>query len=842
MGANKLYIFLFLFIARICIAQNLPIDYHLGSPEKLEALYARMLKTDSLEVEHAKKISSAAFMAASNYSKIKVIARNLKFANKYKGSVSSQLTDINYINTKLNTYQTNYGVTVIVKFSEKTLADFKTDLTKIFLKLLADGQSPASCIVAEVYGTHTNSGFSNEIGYKLYTLGDYSSLSSLNNYNKNIENPTKSYQKEVFEDLDQVLFQNQEAIEALSAENSSVIGGDLLADAMKSAGLNACAFCKVCSQATPNGQGGSGNVTLGDGFTAPIRLIKNNISYNCVIANYNATNSTVVTSVPSNLNLGSFSNNKIVPKGNQFVILKKTVLNEDEFVTCIATQDYSDYCTSTNPFSSQTFKNKIAIELQSCAQQEDTRKQALLTKYTPFSVKALTYVFEDDYLITKIPNGNIIIKPYSQLEYNKLIQDLKSGKLSNDAAIVYKKTSSGYDVKANYGSNVIVKPGYSMNGTAIDKSEIAFETVMNEFLETKTNLAVPDLQTSSGVFEDSKKIEIKESTVWNKIQDGLSAGREFIEQAKITEKYYNSSNPDYSSNWVNTPPLLSGIGNGVIDEIKEIPQLVFLACDIATKEEVRTSIWNGLKGLDLAKIKKAASSTLNSWTDTYSQGGDVAWHQGGKDGVMVFTLLSPAGLLKNADDALGKNLDDVAEKVRRKGGIPKILTRKPSWMPNRVIEGSLDNPKGLLGVFNKNLPNGSIISDTKNALEDIDFPLASASNFKSLSKDGFKMLNTPGEFYQNSNQFWDQFNKVWLNDLASNKADIIILSDKSNGLLKYTWKKDALTGEAVYDLLPGTNQRIKTGFGREIEFMEDLVSKGKYQWDNINGLYKNIEN
>jgi hypothetical protein len=706
---------------------------------------------------------------------------------------------------------------------------------------MKDGVSTENCIVAEVSGNYNGSSFENEIGYKLYTLGEYASLNSLSNYTKLIQNPQQTFQRAVFEDLDQLFFENQNQLAEVSSLNSALIGGDLLMQSMQNAGTGACAFCKTCAQ-NNNSQNGSGTTSVGDGFSSPIKIIKNNVTYNCVIANYNSTNSVIVTSTPSNLNLSSFGNNKITPKGDQFVILKKTALNEDEFITCIATQQYNDYCSSSDPFSNQQFKDKIALEIQSCAQQEETQKQLLLSKYSNMTVKGPTYVFESGYLVTKTLNGNTSIKQFSQAEYNKLVQDLKAGKLSSDQALVLKKTNTGYDVKANYGSNVIVKPGYEMGGTAIDKSEIAFETVMNEFLQHKNDLGAIEIRSIGGTFEDSKKIDIKESTVWGKIQDGLSAGREFIEEAKITEKYYNSNSQGYNDNWVNTPPLLSGVGNGIIEEVKEIPQLVFLACDIATKEEVRTGIWNGLKGLTLEKVKNGASGLLNNWTDTYEEGGDVAWHQGGKDGVMVFTILSPAGLLKNADDVLSKNVDDVAEKIRKKGGIPKILTMKPSWMPNRVIEGSLDNPKGLLGVFNKNLPDGSTISDTKNALEDIDFPEASASNFKTLSKDGFKLLNTPSEFYQNSDQFWDQYNKVWLNDLATKKADIIILSDKSNDLLKYVWKKDALTGEAVFDLVPGTNQRIKTGFGREIEHMEDLVTKGKYQWDNVNGLYKNIEN
>ncbi|MBL7932504.1 MAG: TNT domain-containing protein [Bacteroidia bacterium] len=657
-------VFVLNFLSIICVSQNLPAEYGMQSEKEIEHLYFRLLRDDRLEFERLKNASLMSFMSASSYNKIKSIARNIKLANKLTSTTNTQLTELNYINSKLESYKTNYGATVFVKFSSESFQKFKTDLTKVLLTLFSDPQAIENCIVVEVYGTHNGNAFNDAVGYKLHALGEYAQINAISNYNKLFQNPTKSYQKEIFEDLDALLFQNQEALENASLQNAPVIGEDLLITALQSAGLNACAFCKVCSQSNP--QSGSGAAIQGDGFSAPIRIIRKDVSYSCVIATYNSSNSTVVTALPSNFTPNSFGNNKIVPKGEQFIVLRKTQLNEDEYTTCLATQTYNDYCTSTNPFASQTFKDKIALEIQSCAQQDDAAKQALLSKFSNLNAKSTTYLFEGGYLVTKYSNGQTTIKSYSQSDYNELVRKLKSGQLSNDQAIVFKKTSGGYDVKVNFGSNVHAKQGYEMNETAIDKSELAFETVMNEYLLNRADLSLMDIQNGSQLFEDGKKIDVKQCTVWDKIQNGVSATREFIEQAKITEKYYNSAAQEYPENWVNTPPMLSGVGNGVIEEIKEIPQLVFLACDIATKEEVRTRIWNGLKGLNLDKIKKAASSTLSNWTDTYSQGGDVAWHQGGKDGVMVFSMLSPMGFVKNADDALSKNVDDVADNIRKK--------------------------------------------------------------------------------------------------------------------------------------------------------------------------------
>ena len=65
---------------------------------------------------------------------------------------------------------------------------------------------------------------------------------------------------------------------------------------------------------------------------------------------------------------------------------------------------------------------------------------------------------------------------------------------------------------------------------------------------------------------------------------------------------------------------------------------------------------------------------------------------------------------------------------------------------------------------------------------------------------------------------------------------MVVLSDKNNDLLKYILKND---GSGAFETLPN-GQKILTGFGKEIEYMENLVQQGIYQWDGISGVYKYI--
>jgi hypothetical protein len=67
--------------------------------------------------------------------------------------------------------------------------------------------------------------------------------------------------------------------------------------------------------------------------------------------------------------------------------------------------------------------------------------------------------------------------------------------------------------------------------------------------------------------------------------------------------------------------------------------------------------------------------------------------------------------------------------------------------------------------------------------------------------------------------------------IVRKKADVIVLSDKGNDLLKYQLLNN---GQFKYV----DNTRVLTGFGKEIEYMENLVRQGKYQWDEGTGVYK----
>lgn len=326
-------------------------------------------------------------------------------------------------------------------------------------------------------------------------------------------------------------------------------------------------------------------------------------------------------------------------------------------------------------------------------------QQQLLDKYKNFSVQHETYIYEQGNLLTLLPSGKKYIKHFSSQHFSELKTKLKQGKLNNNEAVILEKTLSGYNISINYGSNIKAKAGYDPSGDAIDKSELAFEKVMNRYLKNVNDLSAIDNQEASQNFEDGKSISVKSSSFWDKIKNGIKATREFIESAEISQKYWNSTNAEYPNNWVNTPPMLSGIGNGVINEIKEIPQLVLLGAEIATDKTARTKLWESLNGLNLTKIKNAALNSLSNWADTYAQGGDIAWHQGGKDAVLVFSAITATGFLKNADDVLEENVESVSKKVSINGSLPFESARE--FVRNKYGQNTLNQLAAKFGSANE---------------------------------------------------------------------------------------------------------------------------------------------
>jgi len=170
-------------------------------------------------------------------------------------------------------------------------------------------------------------------------------------------------------------------------------------------------------------------------------------------------------------------------------------------------------------------------------------------------------------------------------------------------------------------------------------------------------------------FIDGKKFEYNAAlnTYCSVIRNVVHDAAKLIQEAKIPEAYYNSENAGYAGNWIHSPPLLTGVANGAIEEIKDIPVLVTFGADVAMNPKTRSELWQGLKKINSwSKVKEAAQKSLKGWTDKYSNGGDQAWHQAGKDGVGIFNMAHTAStLVTTFKKGIEKNAGDISESVEK---------------------------------------------------------------------------------------------------------------------------------------------------------------------------------
>jgi hypothetical protein len=356
---------------------------------------------------------------------------------------------------------------------------------------------------------------------------------------------------------------------------------------------------------------------------------------------------------------------------------------------------------------------------------------ALFNKYKNFTIKSKTYIYEKGQLLTFFPNGKKYIKTFSNTNYTQLKKDLKDDKLSNDEALLIEKTTDGYKVSVNFGSNITVKSGYELNGTAKTKSEKAFEDVMNVYLSNKTNLAANHNQEDSQNFEDGKKLHIKQSNIWDLVISGVTATKEFLQEAEIKPKYWDGTTVAtanaYNGNWVNTPPYLTGVGNGFIEEVKDIPVLVTAVTDLAVNKVSRDKLWTSLKGLSVDKIKKGVSQMANQYVSTIQAGGDPAWHSGGKTTVMAVNLVVAGAAILTSGKKMLDNMDDIGGLIKKKADdLLDAFTKLQKEVLEKVRKGefALNNNfrKGNFGEMNTdvNLVEKNYNAIHTNRVTDID--------------------------------------------------------------------------------------------------------------------------
>ncbi|WP_413512345.1 hypothetical protein [Myroides odoratus] len=168
------------------------------------------------------------------------------------------------------------------------------------------------------------------------------------------------------------------------------------------------------------------------------------------------------------------------------------------------------------------------------------------------------------------------------------------------------------------------------------------------------------------------------------------------------------------------------------------------------------------------------------------------------------------------------------------------LKIKLSWYPNRVIVGDKTKPVALVGVYKKIVNTTDTIQDIYNSIAYLNFPQVETSSFKQHTYRGFKILNLDNAVYKNDTQFWEEYNLPWLKELIETQTTIYVLSNATLDQLKYQFIYFYPQGPIVYKYFTTNNQLMRTGFGKEIEYLDAQIKQGYYRWNEHLGAYQPI--
>ena len=109
---------------------------------------------------------------------------------------------------------------------------------------------------------------------------------------------------------------------------------------------------------------------------------------------------------------------------------------------------------------------------------------------------------------------------------------------------------------------------------------------------------------------------------------------------------------------------------------------------------------------------------------------------------------------------------------------------------------------------------GRYQDDTKFIIKELKIPKSTDFGEK---RGGFNILNTPDELYKNPQQFWDEYNKPFIDNAIKRNDDFILVT------------------KPTIDKLYLKDRKTLTGFGREYYYLRD---KGYIFDDALNMMIK----
>ncbi|WP_326983252.1 hypothetical protein VUJ46_01520 [Chryseobacterium sp. MYb264] len=208
--------------------------------------------------------------------------------------------------------------------------------------------------------------------------------------------------------------------------------------------------------------------------------------------------------------------------------------------------------------------------------------------------------------------------------------------------------------------------GDSKTASQKQKIEQQVQTLMDEKLKELEGLTNKTSQAVNTSTEDGGEFFVKQMNGKEWLETLADLGDNVWENATMPESYWNKDT-NYSKSNIHIPPTFAGVGDGVIGEVTDYPQLIKLGYDVSTKQEVRDGLWKAVKNINLESIKTAATGVIKTKWDAYANSpGHITYHEMGKDGVTVVSMAMGAGFFKKGADGLKDGIEDTGEKFIKK--------------------------------------------------------------------------------------------------------------------------------------------------------------------------------
>lgn len=231
------------------------------------------------------------------------------------------------------------------------------------------------------------------------------------------------------------------------------------------------------------------------------------------------------------------------------------------------------------------------------------------------------------------------------------------------------------------------------NGNAKTKSQKAvIEKQMSDLATQKVNeLGGLKNKVTQRIFEttdDGGGFYVKDMNGEEWLGTICDLGSNVWENAALPENYWNQDNEGFKDSSIHLPPTLSGVSDGAIDIVSDYPQLIKLAYDVGTKEEVRTGIWTAVKNITPSSVYSMAEGAVKDKISIYnfSDKPYLGYHEIAKDGVAVVSMIMAGSFITKGDDALEKGTKEVGEKIEKEAaeGLKKVFVKNLDETLNKL--------------------------------------------------------------------------------------------------------------------------------------------------------------